>query len=191
MSVDPTIQRLGLVVVAVSIVLIVGASASSDIESAISPDQKFTIKLANCDDFGCKVELKSAVNAEVLASIDIEAFDPDDSHCRILAHWREDSAAIALNIDNGRSITDCVVFVMTNGKWHRVELPDADMQKVRDANNEQGGKSLDYLTFTQWTTNGIRMHYQGNRSETDLTWRIVEKPEPHLLLITPAAKARR
>jgi hypothetical protein len=83
------------------------------------------------------------------------------------------------------------VFVFVNGKWHRLELPEADMQKVRDANNEEGGKSLDYLSFTQWTTSGIRMHYQGNRSETDLTWRIVDKPEPHLALITPAAKARR
>lgn len=188
---ETTIQRIGLAVVAVSIVLIADANASSDVETATSPNQKFTVKLGDCNDFECKVELKGVGNSEVLASIDVEAFDPDDSHCRISAHWRNDSTAVALNIDNGRSITDCVVFVLANGKWHRLELPETDMQKVRDANNEQGGKSLDYLTFTQWTSSGIRMHYQGNRSETDLTWRIVDKPEPHLALITPAAKARR
>jgi len=60
-----------------------------------------------------------------------------------------------------------------------------------DLNNEEGGKSLDYLTFTQWTTSGIRMHYQGNRSETDLRCRIVDKTEPHLELVTPAARSRR
>lgn len=191
MSVEAIIRRIGLAIVAVSIVFVAAASASSDIQSAISPDQKFTIKLGNCNDFGCKVELRSADNSEVLASIDVEAFDPDDSHCRISAHWRDDSAAVALNIDNGRSITDCAVFVLANGKWHRLELPEADMQKVRDANNEQGGKSLDYLTFKQWTPSEIRMHYQGNRSETDLTWRIVDKPEPHLEIITPVTRARR
>ena len=31
------------------------------------------------------------------------------------------------------------------------------MQTVRDANNEQGSKSLDYLTFTSWTNSGVRM----------------------------------
>jgi hypothetical protein len=141
--------------------------------------------------FGCKAELNATGDSEVLASADIEAFDPDDAHCRIAAHWRDDSAGVALNIDNGCSITECVVFVFVNSKWHRLELPEAAMQRVRDANNEEGGKSLDYLTFTQWTNNGIRMHYQGNRSATELTWRIVGKPEPHLELVTPAERARR
>lgn len=191
-NLETAIQRIGLAAVTVLIVLIAGAGASSDVDSAVSPDQKFTVKLGDCNDFGCKVELKNVGNGQVLASVNIEAFDPDDSHCRIAAHWRKDSAAVALNIDNGRSITDCVVFLLANNKWQRLELPETDMQKIRDGNNEQGGKSLDYLTFTAWTTNGIRMHYQGNRSETDLTWRIVAKPEPHFeQIITPAEKARR
>jgi hypothetical protein len=82
------------------------------------------------------------------------------------------------------------VFVLANGKWHRLDLPEGDMQKLREANNEEGGKSLDYLTFTRWTTDGFRMHYQGNRSELDLTWRIADKPELHLELlgmVTPGA----
>jgi len=183
--------RIVLAVLTVSSVFVAGADASSDIVSASSPDKKFTVKLGDCNDFGCKAELKANDNSEVLASVDIEAFDPDDAHCRISAHWRDDSAAVALNIDNGRSITDCVVFVFANGKWHRLDLPAADMQKVRDANNEEGGKSLDYLTFTEWTNSGIRMHYQGNRSESDLTWRIIGKSEPHLEQVTPVERARR
>jgi len=131
-SVEAKIQRVGLAVISVSIVLIAAASASSEIEMAVSPDQKFTIKLGDCNDFGCKVELKNAVNAEVLASIDVEAFDRDDSHCQISAHWRDDSATVALNIENGRSITECVVFVLANGKWHRLEFPEADMKKLSD-----------------------------------------------------------
>ena len=34
------------------------------------------------------------------------------------------------------------------------------------------------------------MRYHGNRSETDLTWRIADKPELHLELLSPVAKAR-
>ena len=189
--IDPAIGRIVLAVLAVSIALVAGVRASPDVLSATSPNKKFTVVLGDCNDFGCKAELKATGNQEVLASTDIEAFDPDDAHCRISAHWREDSAAVALNIDNGRSITDCVVFVLADSKWRRLELPEVDMQKVRNANNEKGGKSLDYLTFTQWTNSGIRMHDQGNCSETDLTWRIVGKPEPHLELVTPVERARR
>jgi len=189
--VEPATNRIVLVVLAVCSVFVATAAASSDVVSATSPDKKFTVELGDCNDFGCKVELKATGNQETLVSTDIKAFDPDDAHCRISAHWSDDSAAVALNIDNGRSITDCVVFLLADGKWRRLELPKPDMQKTRDANNEEGGKSLDYLTFKQWTTNGIRMHYQGNRSETDLTWRIVDKPEPHLQLVTPFSRALR
>jgi len=189
--IEPAINRIVLVVLAACGVFVAIATASSDVVSATSPDKKFTVKLSDCNDFGCKAELKATGNQETLASTDIEAFDPDDAHCRISAHWRDDSAAVALNIDNGRSITDCVVFLLAGGKWRRLELPEPDMQKTRDANNEEGGKSLDYLTFKQWTTNGIRMHYQGNRSESDLTWRVVDKPEPHLQLVTPFSRALR
>src|SRR6266576_4705495 len=182
-------NRIALVVLAVWGLFAAIAIASSDVVTATWPDKKFTVKLGDCDDFGCKAELKATGNQETLASTNIEAFDPDDAHCRISAHWRDDSAAVALNIDNGRSITDCVVFLLADGKWRRLELPESDMQKMRDANNEEGGKSLDYLTFKQWTNSGIRMHYQGNRSETDVTWRIVDKPEPHLQLVTPVSRA--
>lgn len=189
--IEPAINRIVLVVLTACSVFVATATASSDVVSATSPDKKFTVELGDCNDFGCKAELKATGNQEMLASTDIEAFDPDDAHCRISAHWRDDSAAVALNIDNGRSLTDCVVFLLAGGKWRRLELPEPDMQRTRDANNEEGGKSLDYLTFKQWTTNGIRMHYQGNRSETDLTWRIVDKPEPHLQLVTPFSRALR
>jgi hypothetical protein len=189
--IEPAINRIALVVLAVWGVFAAIATASSDVVTATSPDKKFTVKLGDCNDFGCKAELKATGNQETLASTDIEAFDPDDAHCRISAHWRDDSAAVALNIDNGRSITDCVVFLLADGKWRRLELSESDMQKMRDANNEEGGKSLDYLTFKQWTNSGIRMHYQGNRSETDVMWRIVDKPEPHLELVTPVSRARR
>ena len=189
--IEPAINRIVLVLLAACGVFVAIATASSDVVSATSPDKKFTVKLSDCNDFGCKAELKATGNQETLASTDIEAFDPDDAHCRISAHWRDDSAAVALNIDNGRSITDCVVFLLAGGKWRRLELPEPDMQKTRDANNEEGGKSLDYLTFKQWTTNGIRMHYQGNRSESDLTWRVIDKPEPHLQLVTPFSRALR
>jgi hypothetical protein len=189
--VEPAINRILLVLLAVWSVFVATATASSEVVTATSPDNKFTVKLGDCNDFGCKAELKATGNQETLASTDIEAFDPDNAHCRLSAHWRDDSAAFALNIDNGRSITDCVVFLLADGKWRRLESPEPDMQKMRDANNEEGGKSLDYLTFKQWTNGGIRMHYQGNRSETDLTWRIVDKPEPHLELVTPVSRARR
>ena len=100
---------------ALSSALVSHAIASSDVVSATSPDKKFTIKLADCNDFGCKAELTAIDNSEVLQSADIEAFDPDDAHCRISAHWRDDSRAVALNIDNGRSVTDCAVFLFANG----------------------------------------------------------------------------
>jgi hypothetical protein len=189
--VEPAINRIALVLLAVWSVFVAAATASSDVVTATSPDKKFTVKLGDCNDFGCKAELKATGNQETLASTDIEAFHPDDAHCRISAHWRDDSGAVALNIDNGRSITDCVVFLLADGKWRLLELPEPEMQKMRGTNNEEGGKSLDYLTFKQWTSSGIRMHYQGNRSETDLTWRIVDKPEPHLQPVTPFSRALR
>jgi hypothetical protein len=189
--IEPAITRIALVLLAVWSVFVASTAASSDVVTATSPDKKFTVKLGDCNDLGCKAEVKATGNQETLASTDIEAFDPDDAHCRISAHWRDDSGAVALNIDNGRSITDCVVFFLADGKWRLFELPELDMQKMRSANNEEGRKSLDYLTFKQWTSSGIRMHYQGNRSETDLTWRIVDKPEPHLQLVTPFSRALR
>ena len=111
----PAGNRILLTLLAFSSVLVTDAIASSDVVSATSPAKKFTVKLADCNDFGCKAELTATGNSEVLASADIEAFDSDDAHCRISPHWRGDSTAVALNIDNGRSITDCVVFVFAKG----------------------------------------------------------------------------
>ena len=104
MIVEPAINRIVLVLLAVWRVFVATATASSEVVTATSPDKEFTVKLGDCNDFGCKAELKANGNQETLTSTDIEAFDPDDAHCRISAHWREDSAAVALNIDNGRSI---------------------------------------------------------------------------------------
>ena len=112
MIVEPAINRIALVGLAVWSGFVATATASSDVVTATSPDKKFTVKLGDCNDFGCKAELKATGNQETLASTDIEAFDPGDAHRRISAHWRDDSAAVALNIDNGRSITDCVVFLL-------------------------------------------------------------------------------
>lgn len=47
------------------------------------------------------------------------------------------------------------MFVLANGKWHRLDLSEGETQQLRYANNWEDVKGLDYLTFTQWTTDGI------------------------------------
>jgi tetratricopeptide (TPR) repeat protein len=163
--------------------------ASTEIKDSISPNKKWVLTMkaeeARDDDLvrRCKVFLKNRANGKVLTSFNVEDFFAEDVRDTITAHWRKDSAAVALDITLGRNITECEVIVLANGQWKRLALPEEQLGKVRERNNEKDGKSQDYLTFDSWLPGGVKMSYQGNSgSVEDLECRIILGAKPHLKL---------
>jgi hypothetical protein len=156
------------------------ARASTEIEDAISPDRKWVLSM-KAEEFRCQVLLKNKLNNKVLTSFNVEDFFADNVRDTITAHWRKDSAAVALNIDLGRSISQCEILIFANGQWKRVGWPKDELKKMREKDNEDGGKSQDYLTFDSWLSDGVKISYQGNLgSVEDLDFRIVSGAKPHL-----------
>jgi hypothetical protein len=134
------------------------ARASTEIEDAISPDKRWVLRL-KAEEFRCKVFLKNRANDKVLTSFYVEDFFADDVRDTITAHWRKDSAAVALNIDLGRNISECEILLFTNGQWKRLVWPQNELKKVRERNNEKDGKSQGYLTFGSWLPDGVKISY--------------------------------
>jgi DNA-binding beta-propeller fold protein YncE len=156
---------------------------SNEIKNAISPDKKSVLAM-KAEEFRCNVFVKNRASGKVLTSFNVEEFAADDVRDTITAHWRKDSAAVALNIDLGRNISQCEVTVLENGQWKRLALPEEDLAKVREKNNKEGGKFQDYLTFDSWSPNGVKMSYQGNLgSVEDLECRIVLGAKPRLRIV--------
>jgi hypothetical protein len=52
------------------------------------------------------------------------------------------------------------VFVLANGKWHRRDLPEGEKQQLRDANNEDDSKSLDYLRLALAALQPLKLNSQ-------------------------------
>jgi hypothetical protein len=52
------------------------------------------------------------------------------------------------------------VFVLANGKWHRRDLPEGEKQQLRDANNEEDSKSLDYLRLALAALQPLKLNSQ-------------------------------
>jgi streptogramin lyase len=161
----------------------IGADASTEIENAISPDKKLILTMKP-EELRCRVLLKNKANGKVLTSFNVEGFFADNVRDTITADWRKDSAAVALNITLGRSISECEVIVLTKGQWKRLAWPEKELKAVRERNNEQDGKSQDYLTFAAWLPGGVQMSYQGNiGSVEDLECQIVLGAKPRLRIV--------
>lgn len=158
------------------------AAAASPIAQATSPDGKL-ILTSECAEFDCEIFLKRKTGDEVLTKFKIEEFDAENSRDTISAIWRNDSRAVALNINYGRSISGCELLVEKSGSWLRVALPEEGLAKVRKDNNSEDGKSQDYLVFKQWLPTAAILSYQGNNGTLNrLACRLEMNPQPHLVL---------
>jgi hypothetical protein len=83
----------------------------------------------------CRVEVRAAGSDEPLAHFSIPHYDADNQHYRISALWMEDATAFALNVDSGRSITYCRIFISNPDGWTELSLPRKPIEKVRKAGN--------------------------------------------------------
>src|SRR5438270_11163878 len=96
----------------VLLIAFVGADASTEIENAISPNKKLILTMKPAGEFNYKVFLKDRVNGKVFTSFNVEDFFADDVRDTMTAHWRNDSAVVALIVDKGRNISECEVIVL-------------------------------------------------------------------------------
>ncbi len=159
------------------------ADASTEIKNAISPDKRWVLAM-KAEEFRCKVFLKNRVNDKVLTSFNVEDFIADDVRDTITAHWRKDSAAVALNMTLGRNISESELLVFSNGQWAHLAFPKEELDKVRKRNNQEDGKSQEYLTFANWLPGGVKMTYQGNVGLVEeLDCQIVRGAKPHLKVV--------
>jgi len=131
------------------------------------------------EEFRCQISVRDRSTGKILMAFSVDEFAADDVRDTITANWRKDSAAVALNITLGRSISECEVLVLAAGQWRRLAFPSNELAKVRQRNNEEGGKSQDYLVFENWLPGGVKLTYQGNKgSVEDIECRIVSGAVP-------------
>jgi tetratricopeptide repeat protein len=173
-------------VVLVVLAAIGNARASTEIGDAISPDKKWELRM-KAEEFRCKLFVRNSASRKVVLTLDVDEFDADNVRDTITAHWRGDSTAVALDIEKGRSITDCEILMFANGQWKRVTFAENELKEVRKKNNTENGKSQDYVTFASWLPDGVKINYQGNTEAVEeLDFRIVPGAKPHLRLMSIA-----
>ena len=107
---------------------------------------------------------------------------PTITAIRFRRYGRRDSAAFALNIEQGRDITSCRVFVEDRGSWKEVGLPERQIAKLRKDGNKEGGKEVDYLFASGWLPEDeIKLTYAGNKLvESVLIAHLIRAGRPHL-----------
>jgi hypothetical protein len=96
--------------------------------------------------------------------------------------WKEDSSAFALNINKGRSITYCRLFVEHHGSWNEASLPEKQIKKLRKEADKEGGKALDYLSVSAWLPKEeIKFSYLGNNTvEYEFIGRMMHGHQPRV-----------
>ncbi len=139
---------------AITLTAISAASPESavKVEGADSPTGKYTLAARMESGSTCRVEVRAAGSDEPLAHFSIPHYDADNQHYRISALWMEDATAFALNVDSGRSITYCRIFISNPDGWTELSLPRKPIEKVRKAGNakDPSGPTRDYLDVTEW-----------------------------------------
>src|ERR1700758_1170508 len=135
------------------------------IENAGSPNGRYVLEAVATSDDACRIDLKSEADGKIIREIPIKDFDTHDRRYSISAVWKEDSSAFALNIEKGRSITYCRVFVEHHGAWMEASLPEKQIKKLRKQVDRKGGKALDYLSVSAWLPKEeIKFSYLGNNT---------------------------
>src|SRR6266478_7413151 len=131
------------------------------IENAGSPNGKYVLEAVATADDACRVDLKSEADGKITKQIPVKDFDTHDRRYSISAVWKEDSSAFALNINKGRSITYCRLFVEHHGSWNEASLPEKQIKKLRKEADKKGGR--------RWITFLCRLGYQRKRLNSP-TW---------------------
>jgi sugar lactone lactonase YvrE len=158
------------------------ADAAVKIQKPTSPNGKYTLEAVADTENSCRVQVKSKADGKVAGQFSIADYYADDSRYSLAAVWKEDSAAFALNIEQGRNITVCRVFFDDHGSWKELNLPDKQIEKVREEGNTPGGKEQEYLQVTSWLPKDrIKFFYAGNTLvEYALVCHLVRGGKPHL-----------
>jgi sugar lactone lactonase YvrE len=158
-------QRSALWLVSVVFVTQAYATDLLKIENAGSPNGKYVLEAVATSDDSCRVDLKSEGDGKIAKQIPVKDFDTHDRRYSISAVWKEDSSAFALNINKGRSITYCRLFVEHHGSWNEASLPEKQIKKLRKEADKNGGKALDYLSVSAWLPKEeIKFSYLGNNT---------------------------
>jgi len=152
------------------------------IESAGSPNGKYVLEAVATSDDACRVDLKSEADGKIAKGIPVKDFDTHDRRYSISAVWKEDSSAFALNINKGRSITYCRLFVEHHGSWNEASLPEKQIKKLRKEADKEGGKALDYLSVSSWLPKEeIKFSYLGNNTvEYEFIGRMMHGHQAHV-----------
>jgi sugar lactone lactonase YvrE len=152
------------------------------IENAGSPNGKYVLEAVATSDDACRVDVKSEADGKVAERLTVKDFDTHDRRYSISAVWKEDSSAFALNINKGRSITYCRLFVEHHGSWMEASLPEKQITKLRKEADKQGGKALDYLLVSAWLPKEeIKFSYSGNNTvEYEFIGRMVHGGQPRV-----------
>lgn len=75
-----------------------------NIQNADSPDGKYVLEAVATSESACRVDVKSKPDGKVVGQIALKDYYANDHRYSISAVWKEDSAAFALNIEQGRDI---------------------------------------------------------------------------------------
>ncbi len=152
------------------------------IENAGSPNGRYVLEAVATSDDACRVDLKSEADGNIAKRIPVKDFDTHDRRYSISAVWKEDSSAFALNINKGRSITYCRLFVEHHGSWNEASLPEKQIKKLRKEADKKGGKALDYLSVSAWLPKEeIKFSYLGNNTvEYEFIGRMMHGHQPRV-----------
>jgi hypothetical protein len=136
----PRMQRAAVCVVCAIVVAQASAADPVKIANAVSPNEKYVLEAVATSEDACRVDVKTKPDGKITGRIAIKDYYADDHRYSISAVWKEDSAALALNIDKGRNITHCRVFVENHGSWKEVGLPEKQIAKLRNEGKQRGRK---------------------------------------------------
>ena len=133
------------------------------IKDATSPDGAFSVSGVMEKDSTCRVEVRSKGSKKLLGQLLIPEYFEDDKRYSMQALWKEDSKAVALNIDKGRNIEECRFLAKGDKAWSEVKLPKKVMSQVQKLGDYEGGKAQSYLTVSEWMPgNKVKVSYMGN-----------------------------
>ena len=167
------------------------ASAQSEkVGNDTSPSGKYAISVTTADEEHYELKISNAATGEIASVFPMEDYDTETQHHAVDAVWRPDSTAFALNVERGRSITVCEIYLEAQGKWQKLAIPDSDLEKLRKKANEEGGPSRDYLNATGWKgKDTVELEYTGNKGTTyEIVCKMIAGNVPHLKVISSKLK---
>jgi sugar lactone lactonase YvrE len=175
-------ERSGLCLVSVVFVTQAYAADLLKIENAGSPHGRYVLEAVATSDDACRVDVKSEADGNIAKRIPVKDFDTHDRRYSISAVWKEDSSGFALNINKGRSITYCRLFVEHHGSWNEASLPEKQIKKLRKEADKEGGKALDHLSVSAWLPKEeIKFSYLGNNTvEYEFIGRMMHGHQPRV-----------